>query len=296
MKCSPAIIVHGGAGRWTSVPDERKEKARKALIESVEAGLNVMLAGGTSVEAVVEAISLMEESGVFNAGRGSVPNSEGFVEMDAGIMDGNSLDAGAVASIRGIASPIRVALLVMKKTPHVILSGEGAKKFALDNGFTIEPDLLNAKIKQTTRSVSRNDWRGGDTVGAAAVDSYCRTAAGASTGGIMGKMPGRIGDSPIPGAGYYANHYAAASATGKGELITILGITRRIVEEATLLGSIELTGKTMISYVENRFKKDTFGVIGLDIAGGWLAIYNTESMPYAYKKYGASSVVVGGFP
>lgn len=296
MKCVPAVIVHGGAGRWSSSPEERRERARKVLEEAAEAGYEILSRGGSSIDAVVEAISVMEDSGAFNAGRGSVANSEGYVEMDAGIMDGSTMDAGAVASLRGISNPIRVALLVMRKTPHVILSGEGARKFALENGFREAEELLSPRMLPAGRISSRSEWRGGDTVGAAAVDSQCRTAAGASTGGISGKMPGRIGDTPIPGAGFFANHFAAASATGIGELITILGITRKVVEEAAALGSIELSGKTLFEYVERRFRRDTFGVIGLDIEGGYLAFYNTESMPYAYKRQGMASPVIGGFP
>lgn len=295
MMCTPAIIVHGGAGKWSSIPKDKRDKAEKVLMDSVEVGLEILLKGGASVEAVVEAISVMEESGIFNAGRGSVPNSEGYLEMDAGLMDGKSLDVGAVASLRGIATPIRVAFLVMKKTPHIMLSGDGAIKFAKENGFKIEQELIEPRNLPSKKISTRSDWRG-DTVGAVAVDSYCYTSAGASTGGIIGKMPGRVGDTPIPGAGYYANHFAAASATGIGELIAILGITRKIVEEASLLGSIELSGGTLMTYVESKFKRNTFGVIGLDIRGGRLAIYNTESMPYAYKKVGMDSVSIGGFP
>ncbi|MFP3268471.1 MAG: isoaspartyl peptidase/L-asparaginase [Desulfurococcales archaeon] len=295
MPCVPAIIVHGGAGKWSSAPSDRREAARRALMESAEAGLQIMEKGGTSVEAIVEAISHMESSGVFNSGKGSVANSDGFVEMDAGLMDGETLDSGAVASLRGIENPIRVALLVMKKTPHVILSGEGARRFALSNGFSEDPFLLSKRDQVSHRLVSRSEWRG-DTVGAAAVDQLCHTAAGASTGGISGKMPGRIGDSPVPGAGFYANHFAAAAATGIGELILILGISRKIVEEATLLGSVKLSGRSLLEYTRSKFKDDTFGVIGIDIRGEYAAIYNTESMPYAYFKKGMESPLVGGFP
>ncbi|MEM0020751.1 MAG: isoaspartyl peptidase/L-asparaginase [Fervidicoccaceae archaeon] len=294
MECEPSIIVHGGAGRWSLISSDRLEKARRVLFESAQYGFNRLSMGSSAVEAVVEAISYLEDSGEFNAGRGSVFNADGYIEMDAGVMDGKKFDAGAVAALRGIANPIRVALLVMKKTPHVILSGEGARKFALENGFKEESDLLKRAIISNV-SMERAKWRS-DTVGAVAIDSNCGTAAGASTGGISGKLPGRIGDTPIPGAGFFANHFAAAASTGIGELITLLGISRAVVEEATLLGSINISGRTLLQYVNSRFKSETFGLIGLDILGNYLAIYNTESMPFALFKKSMKEPIIGGFP
>ncbi|MGB9831520.1 MAG: isoaspartyl peptidase/L-asparaginase [Fervidicoccus fontis] len=297
MVCKPIIMVHGGAGSWSKKPKETKISAQQALKDAVTFGMEILKREKSAVEAVAEAIRILEDSGSLNAGLGSVTNSEGYMELDAGIMDGKKMDAGAVAAIRGIRNPILVAMKVMRETPHVILVGEGAQKFALSKGFKID-ERINVKkdVKDISINIEkRSNWIH-DTVGAIAISSDCDTAAGASTGGIRGKMPGRIGDTPIPGAGYYANHFAAAAATGIGEVIILTGATRWIVERGTLAGNVLFVGKDLIEYVNRMYSTNTIGIIMADIRGNYGRIFNTEALPYGVFTEDMQSPEVGGIP
>lgn len=219
-----AILVHGGAG---AVPDDRARACARGCLEAARAGHRVLAAGGSALDAVVAACVVLEDDPVFNAGTGACLTSDGSVEMDACLMDGANLRAGAVAAIRGVRNPIQVARLLMERTDHVILAGEGAARFARAQGVAPWPEALLV----TERALDR--WRraqaGGEpgTVGAVAIDRHGHVAAATSTGGVASKLPGRVGDSPVPGAGTYADDEAGAiSATGQGEAILRVALAR----------------------------------------------------------------------
>ena len=225
-----AIAVHGGAGTIdrNQLTPEREKEYRSALEQAVQTGAAILSRGGSSLDAVEAAVRLLEDDPNFNAGRGAVFTSAGTNEMDASIMDGKTLKAGAVASLKHIKNPISLARLVMEKSPHVMLEGEGAEAFAKENGIElVDPkyfftqrrwdELQKEKKKASEGGTSPASERHG-TVGAVALDQSGNLAAATSTGGTTNKRPGRVGDSPIIGAGTYAsNATCAVSCTGDGE-------------------------------------------------------------------------------
>jgi beta-aspartyl-peptidase (threonine type) len=234
-----SIAIHGGAGTIIKedMTPELEIEYRKALQESLDAGYAVLENGGTAVNAVKAAVVMMEDNVLFNAGRGSVFTKKGLNEMDAAIMDGNTLDAGAVAGVRNIRNPVELAEEVMLHSGHVFLSGKGANDFAIKQGIKLEPDeyfhsqyrynqwkeirdsdLYQLDHKSDTLVGLMKDKKFG-TVGAVACDGDGNIAAATSTGGMTNKRYGRIGDSPMIGAGTYANNKTCAvSCTGHGEI------------------------------------------------------------------------------
>jgi L-asparaginase / beta-aspartyl-peptidase len=219
----PTIVVHGGAGE--DPPDGRD--ARRAGVErAADAGAEVLACGGTALEAVVAAVVVLEDDPHFNAGRGSALTEDGTVEMDASLMDGAGLLAGAVGAVRGVANPIRAALLVLQEGREVLLVGEPATALARRHGLrVVEDDAL--VTRQALARWRRRQRASGNTVGAVARDAAGHVAAATSTGGVAGKRRGRVGDSAIVGAGTYADDgQGAASATGLGEAIIRLGLVR----------------------------------------------------------------------
>jgi len=214
----PSIIVHGGCGRVdeSSIPERRD-----GVLEAAEAGWRLLKEGGSSVDAVEAAVMVLEDIPLFNAGRGSVLNSDGVVETDAAIMEGASLSAGAVAGLSGFLNPINIARRVMDKSPHVLLICQGAERFALREGFR------QSEAGQLAVDYRRQEWeREHGTVGAVACDRQGHLAAATSTGGSKNKLPGRVGDSPLIGAGTYANSQIAVSCTGDGENIMRMTLSR----------------------------------------------------------------------
>lgn len=251
-KHEPAVVVHGGA--WC-IPDEAVAESRLGVKSAARNAMRVLLDGGSAVDAVQAAVMAMEDNPVFHAGNGSSLNANGDVEMDAVIMDGRDLNAGAVAGVQNIANPVKLARLVMEKTPHNLLVGAGANEFATQEGIETVPteqlvtktskdeleavrgkfdvtvnDLYNRRSTPTAQKDDKATEKSGvaadanrvgcDTVGAVAIDRLGNVAFATSTGGITGKRPGRVGDSPIIGQGGYAdNLVGAVSATGHGESI-----------------------------------------------------------------------------
>jgi len=209
------IAIHGGAGVLRA--DKPGASQRAVLKQALEAGYEVLERGEPSLDAVAAAVVVLEDSPLFNAGRGSSFNSDGEIEMDASIMEGAGLRAGAVAAVRRIRNPVLAARAVMEASRHVLLAGNGAERFARKHGLKLEP----AEYFHTARRLSalkRNLTSYHGTVGAVALDAAGNLAAATSTGGYTGKLPGRIGDSPIIGAGTYADNRACAvSGTGFGE-------------------------------------------------------------------------------
>ncbi len=232
MERSFSLMIHGGAGALDNVKDERiAVRYLESMRVVLEHGRTILGKGGTAVEAVETCASLLEDDPLFNAGFGSVLNEHGKVEMDAGIMDGRTLAAGAVAAIGNIANPVQLARLVMDHSEHVLLIGEGALHFAEHCGLKLTPDhyfFTPDRIEQLNqarlhgRIMLDHDDQGDPqkygTIGAVACDREGDLAAATSTGGIVNKRMGRVGDSPIIGAGVYAdNATCAVSATGYGE-------------------------------------------------------------------------------
>lgn len=223
-----AIAIHGGAGTLSrgETSAEQERHYLLGLEAALDAGFAVLERGGGSLEAVTTSVSLLEDDPLFNAGRGSVLNRDGVAELDASIMEGRTLAAGAVSGVRHIRNPIRLARAVMERSRHVMLAGEGAEEFARAQGFELvsnEYFRTPVRQKQLHRLLEgalekENDLDSFGTVGAVALDTGGNVAAATSTGGMTGKRWGRVGDSPIIGAGTYAsNDGCAVSATGHGE-------------------------------------------------------------------------------
>ncbi|MFB0517421.1 MAG: isoaspartyl peptidase/L-asparaginase family protein, partial [Candidatus Neomarinimicrobiota bacterium] len=222
------LVVHGGAGTILkeNMTPAQEEAYRSKLTEALMAGYEVLNDEGPALEAVVAAIVIMEDSPLFNAGKGAVFNSDGKNELDASIMDGDALRAGAVAGVRHVKNPIRLARLVMEASPHVMMASEGAERFAQEQGVELMTDdyfftqhrweaLQRAKEREQEASRMNPAGKGHGTVGAVALDRAGNLAAGTSTGGMTNKKFGRVGDSPIIGAGTYAdNRTCAVSCTG----------------------------------------------------------------------------------
>ena len=230
------IVIHGGAGviERSRMTPEHEASYRAGLAAALDAGYAVLERGGAALDAVGAAVRTMEDDPQFNAGRGAVLNHDGFCELDAAIMDGSGPRAGAVAEVHHVKNPIDLARLVMDKSPHVMLAGAGAEEFALEQGATLMPEsyfLTPARLREleedkraaaarapTTPLPMRPGMpKGMGTVGAVALDRAGHLAAATSTGGITNKLYGRIGDTPIIGAGTYANESCAVSGTGQGE-------------------------------------------------------------------------------
>ena len=203
---SPVIAVHGGCGRWASADAAR---ALRGVRAAAQTGRRMLEEGASALDAVCAAVVQLEDDPLFNAGTGSALNSEGEAEMDASVMVGKELRCGGVAALKRVKNPVLVARRVMQITPHVLLAGEGALAFARRCGFEDHDPAAGRRARAARLG----------TVGAVALDATGELAAATSTGGTAMKMPGRIGDSPIPGAGNYATPFAAASATGTGELM-----------------------------------------------------------------------------
>lgn len=236
----PVLVIHGGAGtiKRDRMTPEREAEYRAVLEQSLKTGYAILDDGGTALDAVQAAVRVMEDSPLFNAGRGAVFTHEGVNECDACIMDGTTRNAGAVAAVRRIRNPIDLARLVLEKSVHVLLAGDGAEQFAVEHGMTLEHDpayfFTEHRWQQLQQALAREaaergeelvqlDHAGDDhlgTVGAVALDRAGNLAAATSTGGMTNKRFGRIGDTPIIGAGTYADNAACAvSSTGHGEYI-----------------------------------------------------------------------------
>ncbi|GIW44100.1 MAG: isoaspartyl peptidase/L-asparaginase [Candidatus Binatia bacterium] len=273
-----ACVVHGGAGSWPSAEHGRALDGCRAAIR---ASWDILRSGGHALRAVVAAVEAMENSGVFNAGVGSVLTENETVEMDAAVMDGRDLAAGAVAMVRSVRNPVRLAVEVLQAGREVMLAGEAADQWAERLGLeTLAPAAL-AEAARKRRRRATSDIAGG-TVGAVAVDAAGNVAAATSTGGRMGKRAGRIGDSPIIGAGTYADNRAgAASATGYGEAILRFGLARVVVMHLERGFSPARVAAAAIAELSRRMPGEA-GVIVVDRFGRIGVAHNTEAMPVAW--------------
>lgn len=287
---SPVIIVHGGAG---TVSEDRIDVKLKGVRKAVKEGYNILMKDdGTALDAVEIAVRSMEDNEYFNAGYGSVLNLDGEIEMCASIMDGKNLNAGAVAIVKDIANPISLARLVMEKSPHVLLGAEGAKKFAKDHNIPIlEPGLLVTEYAKKilndykAKFQSRNDAGELSTVGAVAIDRFGNVAAATSTGGLNGKMVGRISDTSQIGSGTYAiNEFGAVSTTGYGEAISKTCLAHAIINELKMY-DCDPNKATKIA-VDNTFKllNKTTGAITVTKHGDFGVYFTSKHMAWAAMK------------
>lgn len=286
----PSIIVHGGA--W-DIPEELVQAHIKGCAAAAGAGHDALVRGASAVDAVETAVALMEDDPVFDAGRGSVLNQSGQVEMDAIIMEGATLRSGAVAAIRHVRNPVRVARRVMDATKFSMLAGAGALKFALDNGFEecSEEDLLVGRELEDYRSFmetgvlrTREFFAGQppDTVGACSLDSEGHLACATSTGGTRRKLAGRVGDSPLVGAGAYADdNSGAASSTGWGEKIMAVLLAKTSLD--MLAGGADAFGacESAIDLMARRVD-GLGGLVMVDRRGVVGYHHNTPKMAVAY--------------
>lgn len=300
----PLVVVHGGAGSWKGLSLEEFKAVVRALEEAVYGGLSVSRSGDC-VDMVVEAVARLEDSGVFNAGLGSVLDYSGNMTMDAGIMASNGR-AGGVALVSYPRNPIKLARIVMEKTPHVIIAGPWADELARRLGLEAHPGP-SARALERWRKLkidpSASPWvesrvkaaraLGYDTVGAVASDGRGCLAAGVSTGGVALKLPGRVGDSPIPGAGFYATPRIAVAATGIGETIIMSMASLKLSEYYERIGDAGKASATLVEEHTRIWGQGTIGVIVVTGKAEVVAKYNTEAMPWAYARLGEKPAVNG---
>ena len=275
------IVIHGGAGTISkNLPDAVKKAYTDALAHALKIGQDILAKGGKSIDAVEAVIQYFETDPKFNAGLGAVFTSDGKHELDACVMEGEDLSTGAVAGVKHIAHPIKLARLVMEKTPHVLFAGEGADQLGKKFGLKWVP---NSYFDTPSRKESWEKWKARmdkekhGTVGCVCLDQYGNIAAGTSTGGLTGKMPGRVGDSPICGAGTYANNKTCGiSGTGTGELFIRHNVAFNISALMEYKGMSLKEAEDEI--IHHTLKPGDGGVIGVDKYGNYAFSFNTEGM------------------
>lgn len=307
------MVIHTGAGNFTleSLGD-RQAGMRAAMTSALTAGHKALAGGGSALDAVEAAIVMLEDSPFFNAGRGAVFTHEGTNELDASIMDGAGVRAGAVAALKHIKNPIRLARLVMEKSPHVMMAGEGAEAFAKEQGIELVPEsyfyterawqqlqrvLEQERAKPETRVMpqlfDQREERHFGTVGAVALDRQGNLAAATSTGGLTNKRFGRIGDSPIVGAGTYANNRSCAvSATGQGEYFIRYTVAHDICarveyQKIPIQAAADAVVQNVLKPVGGQG-----GVIGMDRSGNVAMSFNVTGMGRGYVGAGGRVAIM----
>ncbi|HEX4330904.1 MAG TPA: isoaspartyl peptidase/L-asparaginase family protein [Usitatibacter sp.] len=292
----PALIAHGGAGSWRPGSEAQ---AVEGMLLAVEAGRSILKGGGSALDAVCATVASLEDNPIYNAGTGAVLNFDGFCELDASVMESRESRVGAVAALQRVKNPILVARKVMEETDHVMLAGEGAQRFARVMGFGDHDPVTPARKADWARKREQLDEamgkRGlkirrflkehpeyaGGTVGAVAVDQDGVLAAATSTGGVTLKLVGRVGDSPLAGAGNYASRYVAASATGTGEYV-IRALAGRAISEAMERGApVDRAVADVLDRMRRDFDADV-GMIAVDASGTPVARHLTRDMPHAF--------------
>ncbi len=302
MKGTFSIAIHGGAGtiRQSEMTKERKAELQRCLETAIVSGRNILENGGSAIDATCAAVVEMEDSPLFNAGKGSVFNSSGFIEMDASVMCGRTLAAGAVTCVRNIKNPVLAAKVLLERSTHVLLSGVDAEAFSRDHSLEFEKDnyfytdhrfqqLKNAQKKDRVQLDHSEDDDGKfGTVGAVALDKAGNLAASTSTGGMTNQLPGRVGDTPLIGSGNYANNQTCAvSCTGIGE-----GFIRAVsaYDVSALMEykglNLEQAGKIVV-YDKLQKVGGMGGLIAVDKSGAISLPFNSEGMYRAWLKAGS---------
>jgi isoaspartyl peptidase/L-asparaginase-like protein (Ntn-hydrolase superfamily) len=263
---TPVLLVHGGAGSPRDGRVDDEPAAHAALREALLTGYELLAGGAAALDAAEAAVRSLEDCALFNAGRGSVLNAEGHVEMDAAVMDGAARQAGACAGVVRVRHPVSLARAILEKTPHVFLVGEGAVRYAEDAGLEFEdPDWF-----VTERERARQSEHG--TVGAVALDSEGCLAAATSTGGVRGQLHGRVGDTPVIGAGTWADERVAVSCTGAGEQFIRAAAAHELSAHVRLAGaSLNDAAASVITDLDG-------GFIALSDDGSWAMPFNTALM------------------
>ena len=283
-----AIAIHGGAGTLArgDLPAEQEREYLAGLESALDAGFELLERGASSLDAAIAAVCVLEDNPLFNAGRGAVLNRDGVAELDASVMEGRTLSAGAVTGLKHVKNPIELARRVMDNSPHVMLVGEGAEEFARLQGIElVSNEYFRTPVRQQQLQrllkgvVTReNELAAFGTVGAVALDSQGNLAAATSTGGMTGKRWGRVGDSPVIGAGTYANNASCAvSATGHGEYFIRAVVAHDICAQVEYLG---VPLRTAVANVLGKMAKlgGNGGVIAIDARGEIVLEFNSEGM------------------
>lgn len=317
-----AIIVHGGAG---DIPQERAEAAQAGCREAAQIGWRILQDGGSALEAVEAAARALEDNPIYNAGTGACLDIDGRIELDAGIMEGHTLQVGAIAGVERIKNPITVARKVLE-SPHVMLIGKGVQQFAQEQGIELcdpedllterqyrrwqesleeikrqEPRFHRREVRtvshaQDAASAEQQETQGQQekhgTIGAVAVDAEGHLAAATSTGGIANKYPGRVGDSPLIGCGFYADEDAAISCTGYGEDFTRLLIAKRAADFVARGDDARTAAQAAIAVLGEK-ASGTGGLIVADRLGNVGFAWNSQSMSYAYMVEGLTEPMAG---
>ena len=300
MPTDPVLVIHGGA--W-AMPDDMVDAHIRGVTNALDAGWRVLERGGSALDAVEEAVVIMEDDETFDAGRGSFLNRDGRVQLDALIMDGGTLRAGGVGCVEHLRNPVRAARKILSESPHVYFVGEGAEKFAAQHGVALckNEDLVLAReverlrAYQATQTDSKADGNelfapgaddptiSHDTVGAVALDRDGNIAAATSTGGTLNKAPGRLGDSSLIGCGCYAdNDSAAASTTGWGEPIMKLVLAKWTADRVAAGNLPEWAAQEAMNHLKQRVNGHG-GIIVLNQKGQFGIAHNTPRMAYAFK-------------
>jgi beta-aspartyl-peptidase (threonine type) len=298
-----AIIVHGGSGDWKA---EHKHAALQGVRSAVKAGTKLLAQGKPALDAVTAAVMLLEDNPVFNAGTGSALNLHGEAQMDASVMMSKGLRAGGVACLSRVKNPVRVARKIMEETGHILLAGEGALNFARAMGFADYDPVTRERradwqkkrkalsaVKSQSRLrdlLKRHPELAGGTVGAVALDKRGDLAAATSSGGLTLKLPGRVGDTPILGAGNYAMPMGAASATGLGEVAMRYLVTKSVCDLLAQGRNAQQAVDEVLSLLAAEPRAD-MGIITIDRRGNIGVGHRSRAMPHAYCVSGKSKVV-----
>jgi len=279
----PALILHGGAGARRDRNYDREIAHMRQVVQAMAVRL---MDGAAALDVVVEAIVMLEDSGLYVAGRGASPNLAGEYELDASLMEGSTRRAGAVAAFQGYRNPIRAARCVMEHTPHVLLAGSGATRFAADHGLDAidDPDAWFTRAGQGEDNHPPGQGRTATlthgTVGCCVLDNAGRMAAGTSTGGVFGKLPGRVGDTPIPGAGVWATDRVAVSCTGQGEYFIRTNAAASV--DWRVAAGQSLADATAATIAEIGAMGGDGGLIALDAQGNRADPFNSQGMKRAW--------------
>ena len=297
------MAIHGGAGTMprADMTAEAERRYRSGLQEALDAGYEVLRNGGTSLDAVTRAVVLLEDDPLFNAGRGAVFTLDGRNELDASIMEGRTLKAGAVCGVTRIQNPVLLARSVMENSEHVMLAGSGAEEFAETQGFSFVPQSYFhtperwqqlQRIRGGDRGLSRHTISHVGTVGAVALDSHGHLAAATSTGGMTGKRFRRIGDSPIIGAGTYADDRSCAvSATGHGEIFLRCAVAHDVGARMRYGGRSVGAAAREVVFEELAALAGEGGLIAIDRRGDIALEFNSEGMFRASRKQGEEAQI-----